>query len=124
PCWRRQGSWSIAVRSRTSPAGRPVTMATSAGPCDSPAVVRVSASRRRLWLHRGAHDVERGRDARPALERGGPLADERLESVHDDATAGAARLLDERRCPAVGPVGEVDDGLLRRELDEQLVLDR
>src|ERR671919_2220977 len=33
----------MAARSSTSPAGRPVTIATSAGPCDSPAVDSVSA---------------------------------------------------------------------------------
>ena len=48
PCWRRSRSRSIASRSSTSPAGRPVTIATSAGPCDSPAVVSARVTSGRL----------------------------------------------------------------------------
>src|SRR3954468_4246588 len=39
PSWRRAMSASSASRSSSSPAGMPSTIATSPGPCDSPAVV-------------------------------------------------------------------------------------
>src|SRR5439155_1047104 len=42
PCWRRLRSASIASRSSARPAGRPLRIATSAGPRDSPAVARRS----------------------------------------------------------------------------------
>src|SRR5581483_7403319 len=42
PCCRRRRSASIASLSSTSPAGSPARIATSAGPCDSPAVARSS----------------------------------------------------------------------------------
>ena len=56
PSWRRAMSRSSASRSSSSPAGRPSTIATSPGPCDSPAVVnlnpliaRKAICVRRLW---------------------------------------------------------------------------
>ena len=106
-------------RSRTSPAGRPSTIATSAGPCDSPAVVEAQSHGAKPTS--GPHDLDGRRDPRPALERRGALADERLEPVDDDPAAGRAGGLDERGRAAVGAVGEVDDGLLGPRLDEQLV---
>ena len=46
PSWRRAMSRSSASRSSSSPAGRPSTIATSPGPCDSPAVVKLKSTAR------------------------------------------------------------------------------
>ena len=43
PSWRRAMSRSMASRSSSSPAGRPSTMHVRPGPCDSPAVISLSA---------------------------------------------------------------------------------
>src|SRR5690554_5064015 len=98
-------------------------IATSAGPCDSPAVVSVSVTPPSSgWLPRrlprfpsggasvgGPHRLDRLLHARPALERRGALAHEHLEAVDDRGAPGFLRGCDERRRLAVRPVGEVDD---------------
>ena len=68
-------SASIASRSSVSPAGSPATIATSAGPCDSPAVAS-GLERQRPCRARTAcpHDVDRRGHARPELERRRALA--------------------------------------------------
>src|SRR6185369_10107694 len=40
PCWRRAISRLMRSRSRRTPAGMPVTMTVSCGPCDSPALTK------------------------------------------------------------------------------------
>src|SRR5690242_3760319 len=56
PCWRRRRSASIASFSSTSPAGSPETIATSAGPCDSPAVASSSVMKERLEPRKDPRD--------------------------------------------------------------------
>ena len=65
---------------------------------------------RSLAARRAAHDVERRLDARPAPERQGALPHEQLEAV-DDRHAGRQRGGGERRRRAIGPVGEIGDGV-------------
>src|SRR5262249_54157788 len=122
PCWRRLRSASIASRSSSSPAGSPVTIATSAGPCDSPAVATRRGMRQSLDRdpNRVPHDLDGRRDPGPELERPSALADERLEPVHDLAARRAGGR-DERGLGPVGCVGELDHDLARLGLDEELV---
>ena len=68
PAGGARRSASIASRSSTSPAGRPVTIATSAGPCDSPAVA--SSKRHGASLRRPASP--RPAPARPSRARTTP----------------------------------------------------
>ena len=96
-------------RARARPAG-PVTIATSAGPCDSPAVASSRRHARKPTAMR-AHDVDGRRHARPELERRGALRDEHLEPV-DDRRARRARAA---ACAVSRPsgIGEVDERLAR-----------
>src|SRR5688500_2584456 len=65
PSWRRAISRSIRSRSSSRPAGRPSTIATSPGPCDSPAVVKRNAMPSGYW--RGARrGAKRGPSVRVA----------------------------------------------------------
>src|SRR4051794_542344 len=106
-------SRSSASRSSSSPAGMPSTIATSPGPCDSPAVVNLNAvigrqgyrrAARSVWrpmarqMHRaarstaggGAHDVDRGLPVGPDLEGDGALLDEDLDAVDGRRTGGGS----------------------------------
>ena len=115
PRCRRARSASIASRSRRRPAGSPVTIATSAGPCDSPAVARVE--RHAGQAYGGSHRRRPARGPpRPELERRRTLRDEHLEAG-DDARAGGAGGAGGRRLR----VREVDQRLPAAELDEHLV---
>ena len=124
----------MAARSSPRPAGSPVTIATSAGPCDSPAVVSESftrqsldqvagssSSRREAFLRANgrAHDLKRRCTAGPELERRSPLGHEDVETV---ANVGASRA---RRCGGgTVRVGKVDERLARPDCHDHLVFHR
>ena len=108
----RAGRASIASRSSTSPAGSPLTIATSAGPCDSPAVVELEGhvskpTASRMTSTGAGTPVQSSNDA-------APWRDEHLETGHD-ARAGRARGRGSRRLAgtggrrASGPACELDD---------------
>ena len=75
----------------------PSTIATSPGPCDSPAVVKrnVVIAARLSAPRRLAHHVEVRSAPGPDFQRQRPLLDEDLEAV-DDGGAGAFGGLEER----------------------------
>src|SRR5438132_494363 len=97
-----------------TPAGTPSIIATSRGPCDSPAVrtrTRPSSYRAR---QRGAHRRERGVEPRPETEGPRPLMEKHDESV-DGETAGLASAPDQGRF--LGRCHDVDHGYIRGKRD-------
>src|SRR5690242_4950289 len=123
-------SRSSASRSSSSPAGMPSTIATSPGPCDSPAVVkrnvviapRLSTERLlsfgRYRAHNSAsarrppHHLEVGFAAGPDFQRAGALLDEDLEAVDRRRPRRPGRL---QQWAWALAVDHVDDGLARSE---------
>src|SRR5262249_45157003 len=87
-------SRSSASCSSSSPAGIPSTIATSPGPCDSPAVVKRKlvmggeGYRRGSTAGGGAHRVERRLASGPQFERERALLDQHLEAVDGGGAAG------------------------------------
>ena len=118
-------------------------MATSPGPCDSPAVVSVRVTAKDYGLPRPKslaapkpsqvtlcylrladcrlHDVHRRRHAGPALERRGALGYEHVEPVHDPLAPCLAGRRDQRRLAPVRLVGHVHDLADAAQVDEELV---
>src|SRR6185369_6172489 len=137
----------MAARSSSSPAGSPVTMPTSAGPWDSPAVVSVSATAKAYGsgfeeaipssmcvprsatagpLHLSAserrpHDADRRIEAGPALEGSGALRQENLKAVDDARAPCLPSRPHQRGLGTVLPVREIDHLVLRRWLEGNLV---
>src|ERR1700754_196346 len=129
PSWRRAMSRSSASRSSWSPAGIPSTIATSPGPCDSPAVVKRNAviggkaiggpragcwrrwPRKRSAAGGGAHRVDVGFAPGPDRERERALLDEDLEPVDGGRAGGLGGGEDRARLLAVGHVDDQLPGL-------------
>ena len=76
----------------------PSTIATSPGPCDSPAVVKrnVVIAARLSAPRRFAHHVEVGLAAGPDFQRPGALLDEDLEPVDDRGAAAPSAAFSRR----------------------------
>ena len=119
----------MASRSSRSPAGRPVRMATSAGPCDSPAVTSPSISAirraelRRLDRRRAARMAASG--AANAVQRSNEAAPWRSSMSRPSTTSAqpAARAAATSASAPVREIGEIDDLLLGAR-NGGLVLDR
>ena len=93
----------------------PSTIATSPGPCDSPAVVKrkVVIAARLSAPRRLAHHVEVGPAAGPDFQRPGTLLDEDLEAVDDRGASAFGRF---EEAAAALAVDHVDDRLVVGEL--------
>ena len=123
PCWRRARSASIAIPFENEPAGRPVRIATSAGPCDSPAVVssRVTpTSLRRAASPRPAPERRSRARTRPLPGRRAPR-DRRRPALRAPGRPSPSRSpdMEGRRGSAPGQLDE-DVVPLRGRVDDEV----